>query len=1194
MNEIFEIEVNRGLVQQEDTSPEIVSNPGDGFTITRRMNFAELPTESDSRVVDSYLYEPYKDTSKLIYLDLLLHKSGDVYLPVDITNMYGSTGRVKDTDHTVLENQINDNLLTTKFGTSIYTSNNSLILSETEKGYFLLRFDVGDTTTVLGYWINTAYDTNLAIMSYPDQCYNVNKNEPYSLYYNEVDSNSKTKFGYYWKFDSGCLVPAILDSTEWNVPNDRGEVFVQDKAAVALKELKICPYYYNRAVIIPREVIDGKYYYSGYVNSDGKSVPYTEKDYYKFNYLVSLEFPTNELKESPDYIPDQFYVVHHYQTDASKFKFIVQPNWTSDSDGVPVAMEVYAKCYDADGNWMEDMDTTFLCRNLKDGTKEVVTAYSEECNIDITQNQVPLVKDEKFTITSKNFDRSKVSKVELVITPLMVYDRLDEKARTVTIDCSKIMSGDCEFTNWAYYNISNSGEYTITLTYGLNLYLSDSMSVSEARIDFYDAAKFVSDSGITLPASFSTATPDYTLDIIGKATTSGIFTDEISFTEDMWDKLYICRTLIKVKVGSTTLTHTLFRYLFANTDMNEYYSEYEDFNDAYLDFNHYASLDLNIGNISYAQECPLFDNSQEIYTQTKNENLNGETQNIKLDWHQLKSNDSISITPKVKGWDFSKNDFKLNHNYGFVTKSGGEANCDVEITQSQKEITADEIKPTVMFESVMSYLNRTADKEKLLNKWGIELDGEDYSVGKCVIICPNMHCYNKNSDLYYLLGQGTVNEKTQVQIDSYKETNWIELERSQGGYKKKNAEKIPFLFNDFVEKSVDELNLNTFNGFRLALTTGMQRGTSSSRSKYAKYEESEGMSIFTEKSVKDLSVQTTVPYDKFNDNTVKLSQLDCNNIFGEFIFYLNGKAYQTGLYCLLGKNDRSVFTTDGYCDTHTVGNMIATKLSQYYFYKKVDDKSPIPKKADGQWYENTYKVTNTDICVKDRIKIESKSKYANYVGDGVCYLNYNNIATYNGILLSALNNAMSVHQEAKLDSNNMKFTPCKEDEKYNDVVKNLTITKEDFIKLCNSENQEVVLCISPNNVIRYIGLDRDLLETYSKKTFIWPYSESKENPGYPQMLEKGCSYNVLLTGNIKSENCDGNQYTYLKTTSDKFVDIKPAFDYLDPDDMFIPSNWNSDKHDLTGRLWIHIDTAKSGWVLRVMTQMATDSNSQWI
>jgi hypothetical protein len=174
------------------------------------------------------------------------------------------------------------------------------------------------------------------------------------------------------------------------------------------------------------------------------------------------------------------------------------------------------------------------------------------------------------------------------------------------------MTGACDFTNWAYYYRSNSGKNTIELTYGYNLYLSDTMHVSEAHIDFYNIKDYIHGETLNIPQTFTSKKSSYRLNILEKTTSSGVYSDVLLLDqgEDSLksNNLYLCRMFIKVSVGSTYINHTLFRYLYTTDVFNRYYDTTFDFNDLSLNFKELARFTVDPGwDTKYEQPLPFTD-----------------------------------------------------------------------------------------------------------------------------------------------------------------------------------------------------------------------------------------------------------------------------------------------------------------------------------------------------------------------------------------------------------------------------------------------------------------------------------------------------------------------------------------------------------------------------------------------------------
>ena len=1174
----FDIEINRGLVRGEDESPVIIDSPQsksgteEQFVITRRMDFAVLPIEGDTQFVDSYLYEPFFNTEgnfnnldKLIYTDLLLTKHPEgYYTQVDIQNVDNGLEKNRDKNFIVTQQQLDEafveeKLLTTKYKTEIFKHQESFILSETKSGYYLLKFDVnyssGKQTNVLSYVVpaGEGKSTYFTMLNYLDQSSNVDECCVNKLYYHKIYTDITTKYGYYWAFkkDDHYFYPAILDFPEDQILSETGrygETGLTTKEAhdikARLKDIKIYPFYFNRAVTIPRGdgVLNKTYYLGLPKDSKGNIRKIQPYEVHKYKYLYATEsqyFDTYNTVKDDSGLTDRNWseketwyeemrFIQYYKTNSDKFKFTLQPYWTSDNDANPVGMEVYSECFTgqlSDMQKIPEKDVIFVCQNNKDGSQKITTITendSKSTEIDFLEEANPLKSEDKFTLYCGHYDKSTVDFVKLTVTPLMIYGKLEQFSREIILDCSKIMTGACDFTNWAYYYRSNSGKNTIELTYGYNLYLSDTMYVSEAHIDFYNIKDYIKGGSLNISQNFTSKKPSYKLDILEKTASPGVYSDVLLLDqgEDSLksNNLYLCRMFIKVSVGSTYINHTLFRYLYTTDVFNRYYDNTFDFNELNLKFDEIARISIDPGwDTCYDKELP-FKEFQEVYTKTKVSESKPES--LTLDPNNIKTSHEFKLEALNKSiWEISEGIRMIGEAY-FIDGITGEKitnNPKIEFKSEQKPLStsnSDQIKLDFWCESLLSHSYRFSQRSGVSYMFNIEYNGgEGAHINGATTATPILHGDKSKCDSMHYIGSANTTENS-AGLVIY----------TTGFYEKNVGNRNSYNFQEILQDASNHFNWYNTNIFRPVFLLGKHLGKH--RADIQSYEY---IDAFHSTGNLHNQIQCSINWatvDNVGQN-LRAQDLTNNYILGQYIAHVKGIPHQTNVYFLTGRGGNNIFLRPNKPQIersdYTIGDMIATKLGQYYIFD-AGQKDIINnlKPAGEGWYENTYEMKETFINIKKEIGFVEVNGYvfSGYESsDKYFYFNINNLIKFNGISLNVLKAALETLPEVKNSPNPIKHNNIQfKENKYTDAlnrtrsytfkIKDPSITIDNFIRTYKSNNLWVGAFISPRGDITYRGISKDnYVNNYdgsSHKFFVWPAFYDK-----PQLLKKNTVYHNL-------------------------------------------------------------------------------------
>lgn len=1238
----FDIEINRGLVRGEDESPVIIDSPqsksetGDQFVITRRMDFAVLPEEGDTQFVDSYLYEPFFNTEgnfnnldKLIYTDLLLTKHPEgYYTQVDIQNIDNGIDKNRDKSFIVTQDQLNEafgeeKLLTTKYKTEIFKHQESFILSETKSGYYLLKFDVnystGKQTNVLSYVVpaGKGKSTYFTMLNYLDQSSNVDECCTNKLYYHKIYTDITTKYGYYWAFkkDDHYFYPAILDFPEDQILSEigrYGETGLTTEAAHEIKErlkdIKIYPFYFNRAVIIPRGdgVLNKTYYLGSPKDSKGNIRKIQPYEVHKYKYLYATEsqyFDTyNTVKDDSgltyrDWSEQQTWyeemrLIQYYKTNSDKFKFTLQPYWTSDNDANPVGMEVYSECFTgqlSDMQKIPEKDVIFVCQNSKDGSQKIttITDDSESAEINFLKEANPLKSEDKFTLYCGHYDKSTVDFVKLTVTPLMIYGKLEQFSREIILDCSKIMTGACDFTNWAYYYRSNAGKNTIELTYGYNLYLSDTMHVSEAHIDFYDIRDYMSSGTLNIPQNFTSKKPSYQLDILEKTASSGVYSDVLLLDrgEDSLksNNLYLCRMFIKVSVGSTYINHTLFRYLYTTDVFNRYYDNTFDFNGLNLKFDEIARISIDPGwDTYYAKELP-FKEFQEVYTKEKAESSSSASHT--LDPNEIKTSHEFKLEALNKSiWEISEG-ITMTGNAYFIDGITGDKitnNPKIEFKSEQKPLNtsnSDQIKLDFWCESLLSHSYRWSQRSGVSYMFNIEYNGGTGSqINSATTATPILHGDKSKCDsMHYIGSANTVESSAGLVI------------YTTGFYEKNVGNRSSYNFQEILQDASNHFNWYNTNIFRPVFLLGKHLGKH--RADVQSYEY---IDAFHNTGNLHNQIQCSINWatvDNVGQN-LRAQDLTNNYVLGQYIAHVKGIPHQTNVYFLTGRGGNNVFLRPNKPQIersdYTIGDMIATKLGQYYIFDAGQKDIINNLKPSGEgWYENTYGMKETFINIKKEISFneingwvfhgnESENKYF--------YFNINNLIKFKDLQLNLIKNAIDALPEVKNSPNPIKHNNIQFEENfhyeanggrrpYTFKIKDPSIIINNFIRTYSPKDLCVGAFISPKGEITYRGLDaNNYVNNYdgsNHKFFVWPAFSDK-----PQLLKKNTVYhNLAYLGKPTLKPLGNNvQVVILDIKENPGFDntntIKPAFSRFrnSAQEGFYAADWED--QSLRGNLYL--------------------------
>lgn len=1223
----FDIEINRGLVRGEDESPVIIDSPQskskteDQFVITRRMDFAVLPEEGDTQFVDSYLYEPFFNTEgnfnnldKLIYTDLLLTKHNEgYYVQVDIQNVGNGIEKNRDKNFIVTQKQLDEafgeeKLLTTKYKTSIFKHQESLILSETKSGYYLLKFDVnystGKQTNVLSYVVPAEKTTSPyhTMLNYLDQSSNADECCANKLYYNKINTDITTKYGYYWAFkkDDHYFYPAILDFPENQIISEVGRYGETDltiegahEIKERLKNIKIYPFYFNRAVTIPRGdgVLNKTYYLGLPKDSKGEFRKIEPYEIHKYKYLYNTEsehFDTfisvkddsgltayNWTEKETWYEEMRF--LQYYKTNSDKFKFTLQPYWTSDNDANPVGIEVYSECFTgqlSDMKKIPDKDVIFVCQNGKDGSQKITTITelesekeskttensSESTQIDFTTEAYPLKSEDKFTLYCGHYDKSTVDFVKLTVTPLMIYGKLEQFSREIILDCSKIMTGACDFTNWSYYYRSNAGKNTIELTYGYNLYLSDTMYVSEAHIDFYNIKYYINGGSLNIPQNFTSKKPSYRFDILEKTASSGVYSDVLLLDqkEDSLksNNLYLCRIFIKVSIGSTYINHTLFRYLYTTDVFNRYYDSTFDFNELNLKFDEIARISIDPGwDTCYTTELP-FKEFQEVYTKTKVSESKLESHT--LDQNEIKTSHEFKLEALNKSiWEISEGITMTGRAYFIDGITGQEItnNPKIEFKYEQRPLntsTSDQIKLDFWCESLLSHSYRWSQPSGVSYMFNIEYaGGSGARINGATTATPILNGDKSKCDSMHYIGSANATESA-AGLVIY----------TTGFYEKNVGNRSSYNFQEILQDSSNHCNWYNANMFRPVFLLGKHLGKHRSDIQSHEY-----IDVFHNTGNLYNQIQCSINWatvDNVGQN-LRAQDLTNNYILGQYIAHVRGIPHQTNVYFLTGRGGKNIFLRPNKAqvesDYYTIGDMIATKLGQYYIFDAGQKDIINNLKPTGEdWYENIYEMSETFINIKKEIGFNEVNGYvfSGYESeDKYFYFNINDLIKFKDLQLNLLKNAIDALPEVKnspnpIKHNNIQFTENKYTDSLNHTrsytfkIKDPSLIIDNFIRTHKSNNLYVGAFISPRGDVTYRGISKDNYENNydgsSHKFFVWPAFSDK-----PQLLKKKTVYhNLAYLGKPTTKKLgNGVEVVILDIAENPGFDnknsIKPAF-----------------------------------------------------
>lgn len=159
------------------------------------------------------------------------------------------------------------------------------------------------------------------------------------------------------------------------------------------------------------------------------------------------------------------------ENDATYDEYVLEisPKWSSDLNGNPVAILIEAE--HIDDNLPELSENRYQYKQIwanfdesenKHSFKSInLLEDSTECNILIYQD---FVEDENYYINS-TIDKESIIKIPILriydgiikfkLTPIMSYGSLDSLSKTITLDQSKIASGEIILSKWSYYITQN-------------------------------------------------------------------------------------------------------------------------------------------------------------------------------------------------------------------------------------------------------------------------------------------------------------------------------------------------------------------------------------------------------------------------------------------------------------------------------------------------------------------------------------------------------------------------------------------------------------------------------------------------------------------------------------------------------------------------------------------------------------------
>lgn len=1185
----IELAVNRGLVFQENDSPVLLNNPEktgtskENFISTKQINLAVLPGEDDMTAIDSYLYEAYNDSNqfKLSYLDLLLYSQKEYYTPFPIKDDIkdAESNIIKDVDANYIVNsaQMNEafeenGFLTTKFKSKNYSSDVLFTLTETDTQKYLLRFIINSEEYIIGYRLQ--YHPDGTSHYYTPSIVKVKYNEHIDFIAkcntSVLENSGSDYFGFFWQFDAQrhAFVPSAY--IHQNLSDDDQVAIKED-----LLDCNLYPFYFNRAVSIPKNASD--YFYTIKCN---KAV-----DEYKYNYTSAAKKNNQELLQST--IDNEFYIVSHVKTDADNFKITVASQWASITNASPVALEVEAFCYDTNGQLVNDGNICFLCTCDKDKTPKVEILTSDK-TYDISELTSPVVQDTIFTLTCHQFNRQNVATVKLTVTPLMIYGKLDYLAYNIEIDCSKIMSGECELTDWAYYISKDNDSTWLSLKYGYNLYLSDTMYVSHASISFFNTENYKEN----LPISFTEDIADYVLDITTNAQSSGIFAQDIELSELKENKLYLCKILIQVKIGETISTKTFYRYMFTTSDLNKHFATTRDYDSIYLNFNDYGSVNINFGDLTLSPDISL-PNNTELYSA---ESLATDTQTVEISMANIQeTNDSIKVkvNNEDSGWQFLEGYFKVESTKSFVDAqlNDGASQYSISYSITSKSIPENEsFKPDYICESLYSYLLRR-DPEKLTKVWGIQTNQNDAKPKLLTdILCAYSRCHNLNrkSNVSIIHCKGDLND------DGFIPHSAI------GSYVLGEARTVTINYERHILNRLG-VDTSTYDAIKPVFLYGPQNGGH----RYSEILDANNMPSLT----KTQPICGLTKANAYIDTPIKFNEMENGQALGQIIIFNNYNAAQSNIYFSYNSIGDFLLRIPNQQILHFnkryyLGDLLATKLSNYYIYhtNKVEDitltsfKTSINSSIDKKCaYKNTYTVSGIPYGVKNTLKIipgtEQPQDIVKKDGNDY-YLKLNKIAYFNGICLYDLNQKMYKHPEVKYFSKNLQFTPNDKYPTYQYCIKDPSIIETNFFKLNSTEGSKTVLQISPTGELKYLVINTDKIDSYvgndtEKPIFIW--DNSKESLYSPDFITKHPTY--LIGRLILSSAIGGINLTYLDYNDSDVkytIDTSPRFKKVNLVEGGIPY-WNDSNIKNSGVLTVYNYNKEGEWSAYPIQNLANDT-----
>ena len=159
---------------------------------------------------------------------------------------------------------------------------------------------------------------------------------------------------------------------------------------------------------------------------------------------------------------------------------------------------------------------------------------------------------------------------DIDITPHTFIGKLDNFKRSLSIDLSKVNSGEVSLLSWRYYNDFNESANNITISWGLNSYLDQNKYIESVQFRFFDifGAAFI---GTSPRLTENESDLIYTCET--RKNYNGYFTESIDYNALPSRKIYIVNICVLVRTRQTNeLSYrNFYRFLYTTTLFNQYY-----------------------------------------------------------------------------------------------------------------------------------------------------------------------------------------------------------------------------------------------------------------------------------------------------------------------------------------------------------------------------------------------------------------------------------------------------------------------------------------------------------------------------------------------------------------------------------------------------------------------------------------------